>query len=100
MTNEILTEPEAAEFLRKGLSTVQELRRKRSIPHLPGKPARYLRASLLAWEQAREVQARSPEHPTHQTPAPRQKRNVPTSEKAKLKGRLLSNLNTETKPKK
>lgn len=54
--NEVMTEPEAAEFLKRGLSTVRALRRAKQIPHLPGKPARYLRSSLLEWEKSMEVQ--------------------------------------------
>lgn len=51
-----MTEPEAAKFLKKGLSTLRALRREQKVPHLPGKPATYLRSSLIAWLQAQEVQ--------------------------------------------
>ena len=53
---EVMTETEVAEFLRQGLSTVRDLRRSKKIPRLPGKPARYLRSSLLDWLQSQEVQ--------------------------------------------
>jgi hypothetical protein len=54
--DEVMTEPEAAEFLRIGRSTLRTLRRAKQVPHLPGKPSRYLRSSLLAWLRGQEVQ--------------------------------------------
>lgn len=54
--SEIMTESEAAEFLRVGRSTLRALRRAKQVPHLPGKPSRYLRSSLLAWLHGQEVQ--------------------------------------------
>tara|TARA_R110002124_G_scaffold47362_5_gene141139 strand:- start:2632 stop:2889 length:258 start_codon:yes stop_codon:yes gene_type:complete len=54
--NEVMTEPEAAKFLRMGLSTLRALRRAKQVPHLSGKPARYLRSSLLSWLQGQEIQ--------------------------------------------
>lgn len=62
---EILTEPEAAEFLRIGLTKLRELRRLELIPHIPGKPVRYMSASLLSWMKEQEVPAKSlAPHPT------------------------------------
>lgn len=52
----ILTEPEAADFVRLGLTKLRELRRDRKIPYIPGKPIRYLRGSLLRWMAEQEVQ--------------------------------------------
>lgn len=57
---EILTEPEAAEFLRIGLTKLRELRRTQLVPHNPQKPIRYMRTSLLEWMKEQEVPARKP----------------------------------------
>ncbi|WP_297771754.1 helix-turn-helix domain-containing protein [uncultured Roseovarius sp.] len=55
---EILTEPEAAEFLRIGLTKLRAMRRAEQIPHNPQKPIRYLRSSLLEWMKAQEIPAK------------------------------------------
>ncbi|MEP2984810.1 MULTISPECIES: helix-turn-helix domain-containing protein [Alphaproteobacteria] len=53
----MLTEPEAAKFLRIGLTKLREVRRSELIPHIPGKPVRYMSASLLNWMKEQEVPA-------------------------------------------
>ncbi len=52
---EILTEPEAAKFVRIGLTKLRELRYAKLVPHNPNKPIRYLRTSLLDWMKDQEV---------------------------------------------
>ncbi|MCD1620684.1 helix-turn-helix domain-containing protein [Salipiger manganoxidans] len=52
---EILTEPEAADFLRIGLTKLREMRREKLVPHNPKKPIRYLKSSLLEWMKEQEV---------------------------------------------
>ncbi|OOY02700.1 helix-turn-helix domain-containing protein [Thioclava sp. F28-4] len=54
-SREVMTEPEAADFLRIGLTKIREMRRKKEIPHVPGKPVVYMRASLISWLSGREV---------------------------------------------
>ena len=51
----ILTEAEAAEFLRIGLTKIRELRKAGRIPHLADLPIRYLSESLFAWVREQEV---------------------------------------------
>jgi hypothetical protein len=57
--DEVMTEPEAAKFLKKGLTTLRAMRRAGQVPHLPGKPATYLRSSLLAWLREQEIKPTS-----------------------------------------
>lgn len=54
--DEVMTEAEAAKFLKKGLSTLRALRKAGQVPYLPDKPVTYLRSSLISWLQAREIQ--------------------------------------------
>lgn len=83
---DILTEPEAAKFLRLGSSTVRSMRRGDLIPHLPEKPARYLKSSLLDWEKSREVQPK----PQEPRAAPRKRRTYHIDEgKAALAAIIL-----------
>jgi len=56
--DEVMTEPEAAKFLKRGLTTLRSMRRAGQVPYLPGKPVTYLRSSLLAWLQEQEIQPR------------------------------------------
>lgn len=81
----ILTEPEAAEFLRIGLSTLRKKRRMKAVPHLPGKPTRYIRASLEEWISSQEVHAQEPD-PAPYRPAKYNKR----SNKSVLKAAVMS----------
>ncbi len=83
---EILTEAEAADFLRIGHSTVRGLRRAERIPHLKGKPARYLKASLLEWETSQEIQ---PNHQVHTAQSSRLRTNQGSSDKAALRAGIL-----------
>jgi len=83
---EILLEPEAAEFLRLGLTKLRELRRKELVPHLPGKPARYIRTSLLEWMKEQEVQVKT------SAPKPEPKRSTTykiNTDKAALRKGIL-----------
>ncbi|WP_304951449.1 helix-turn-helix domain-containing protein [Sulfitobacter sp.] len=82
----ILTEPEAAEFLRIGLTKLRELRRSELIPYIPGKPVRYLSLSLLDWIKEQEVQV------TAEAPRPATKRSTSyktNPDKAALRAGIL-----------
>jgi hypothetical protein len=57
--DEVLTEPEAAKFLKKGITTLRAMRRAGLVPHLPGKPVTYLRSSLLTWLREQEIRPTS-----------------------------------------
>jgi hypothetical protein len=57
--DEVLTEPEAAKFLKRGLTTLRAMRRAGQVPHLPGKSATYLRSSRLAWLREQEIKPTS-----------------------------------------
>ncbi|OWY06755.1 helix-turn-helix domain-containing protein [Thioclava sp. IC9] len=54
-SREVMTESEAADFLRIGLTKIRAMRRMKQIPHIPGKPVVYMRASLISWLSGREV---------------------------------------------
>jgi hypothetical protein len=54
--DEVMTELEAAKFLKRGLTTLRSMRRAGKVPHLPGKPVTYLRSSLLDWLRGQEIQ--------------------------------------------
>ncbi len=83
---EILLEPEAAEFLRIGLTKLRELRRAELIPHNPNKPVRYLKTSLLEWMKEQEVQVKT------SAPKPEPKRSTTykiNTDKAALRKGIL-----------
>lgn len=84
--SEVMTEQEAAEFLRRGLSTLRALRRAKQVPHLPGKPARYLRSSLLAWLQGQEIQPST----TPVKPPSRSTTYKVKNDKAAMKAKVLT----------
>lgn len=52
---DVMTEREAAAFIRKSSSTLKKMRLDGDVPHLPGKPVTYLRTGLLAHLQSIEI---------------------------------------------
>lgn len=68
----ILTEREAASFLKISTATLIRLRRRREVPYVPGKPVRYIDTSLLSWMKAKEL---SPLPVSKEIPRPQQRYN-------------------------
>jgi hypothetical protein len=86
---EILTETEAAKFLRIGLTKLRELRRAELVPHNPKKPIRYLRESLLDWMKEQEVPVKKPDPAPTKSQAKRSTSYKPSPDKAALRAGIL-----------